>query len=66
MTLAWVLVDPGWLSGVGASLYPAVIAAGAVHVSRRGANVLAAFAALATVHLSWSAGFAKGCVVRSA
>ena len=60
MTLAWVLVDPGWLSGVGAAMYPAVIAAGAVHVSRRGANVFAAFAALATVHLAWSAGFWKG------
>ena len=60
MTLAWVLVDPGWLSGLSAAAYPAVVAAGAVHVSRRGANVLAAFAALATVHLSWSAGFWKG------
>ncbi len=56
-TCAWALLQPSTLSGLIAVLYPAVLVAGAGLVARRGASAAAAFAALVTLQLSWSAGF---------
>ena len=51
------LLWPSTLSGLVAGLYPALLVAGAGLVAARGANGVAAFAALATLQMSWSAGF---------
>ena len=56
MALLW----PSPRSGVAAGVYPAVLTAGAGLVARRGASAAAAFVALATLQISWSAGFWRG------
>jgi glycosyltransferase involved in cell wall biosynthesis len=48
---------PSRLTVLAAGLYPAVLLLGAFHLAARGARVAPALAALATVHLGWSAGF---------
>lgn len=64
LLLPWLVVSAAqaviWPSSVtvaAAGAYPLVILLGSAHLASRGANPAAAFAALATVHLSWSAGF---------
>jgi succinoglycan biosynthesis protein ExoA len=67
LLLPWLLVSTAqvaiWPSGAtvaAAGLYPLVLLLGAAHLALRGAKPMAAFAALATVHLGWSAGFWRG------
>ena len=67
LVLPWVLATtvsavatPGLLTGLLAALYPALLLAGAAQIASRGAHVFAAFTALGTVHLCWSAGFWMG------
>jgi len=68
LVLPWVLATlgllgmrPGPVSAALASVYPLLVCAGALHVSTgRAVNPLAAAAAVATVHLTWSAGFWAG------
>jgi len=59
-TSAMALIRPSLLSGLLAGLYPALLLVGASLVATRGASAPAAVAALATVHVSWSAGFWRG------
>jgi GT2 family glycosyltransferase len=59
-TLAAVVLWPSRSTALAAGLYPAVLLAGAFHLAARGAAVAPALAALATVHLGWSAGFWRG------
>ncbi len=67
MTLAWVITMPSLMSGIAVALYPVIVIAAGLHIAlTRKVSPFAAAAALATVHLAWSAGFAKGCVVRCA
>ena len=65
-TLIALALWPSRLTLVAAGLYPAVLLVGAFHLAARGARVAPALAALATVHLSWSAGFWRGALGRSA
>lgn len=52
------LVWPGPWTATAAGFYPCVVLAGGAHVATtRRVNAMAAVAAAATVHLSWSAGF---------
>ncbi len=59
---ALACVSPGPLTIAAAGVYPALVAVGAVHIAAR-MNAMtawpAAFAALAVVHLTWSAGFLR-------
>lgn len=64
LVLPWVLATgvsavmwPSPLTVLAAGLYPVVLLLGVAHLAARGANAPAALAALATLHLSWSAGF---------
>jgi hypothetical protein len=60
-----VLVVAGPLTAIVAALYPLVVLLGGLHVGlTRSVNPLAAAAAIATVHISWSAGFWRGVIVR--
>jgi hypothetical protein len=61
-TTGWALLWPGPVSWTAAALYPVVIAGAAVHLASGGVNVFAAAAAVATVHMSWSAGFWKAAI----
>jgi len=56
-TLAFVVIWPSPLSKLAAGLYPTVLLLGSTHLATRGASAPAALAVLATLHLSWSAGF---------
>jgi hypothetical protein len=59
-TLVAAVVWPGWLTVSWAALYPLLVVAGALHIGiTRSVNSLASVAAIATVHLFWSAGFWK-------
>jgi len=67
LVLPWLFVTtiqaaawPSPLSFLLASVYPAVLLAGSAHLATRGAHAGAAFAALVTVQLGWSAGFWRG------
>jgi succinoglycan biosynthesis protein ExoA len=67
LVLPWVVTSvvalfvwPSRVSALAAGLYPAVLVMGALHVAARGASLASAAAALATVHLGWSAGFWRG------
>jgi succinoglycan biosynthesis protein ExoA len=72
IVLPWILatgialaVFPGILVTGAALTYPMVVAAGGVHVGiTRSVNPVAAAAAIATVHVSWSAGFWRGVLTR--
>lgn len=57
VTMAAVLAMPSWPTAVAAALYPAVLTAGAARIAGPGVGVGHALAALAVVHLWWSAGF---------
>jgi len=60
LTITLAVAWPSPLTVAAAALYPAVLLAGAAHLAARGADGPAAFAALAIVHLGWSAGFWLG------
>lgn len=56
-TATWVVLSPSILSGTAVALYPALLVLGATHAVRNVTILPAAIAALAIVHLCWSAGF---------
>ncbi len=59
-TLTWLALMPGLPSAVTVSVYPLLIMAAALQIGiTRGVNPVAAAAALATVHISWGAGFLR-------
>jgi succinoglycan biosynthesis protein ExoA len=60
ITLTAVVLWPSRLTILAAGFYPAVLMLGSIHLASRGAGVAPALAALATVHVSWSAGFWRG------
>ena len=69
LVLPWLAATSGalvcWPSAVtalAAGLYPTVLVLGGFHLAARGAGVGPAIAALATVHLGWSAGFWRGVI----
>lgn len=64
LVLPWVLATlvalvlwPSRQTAMIAALYPGVLLIGGLHLASRGSGLAAAVAALATVHLGWSAGF---------
>lgn len=57
VTMAALLVVPSWPTAAAAAVYPAVLIAGAARIAGPGVGVGHALAALAVVHLWWSAGF---------
>lgn len=64
-TLAWVVTVPSLASGMAVSLYPVIVIAAGLHIGvTRKVSPFAAAAALTTVHLSWSAGFAVSVIKR--
>ena len=60
LTLVALLWWPSPATIAAASLYPAVLVLGAIHLTIRGAQFAPALAALASVHVGWSAGFWRG------
>jgi GT2 family glycosyltransferase len=67
LVLPWILTSlvalivwPSRVTALAAGLYPAALLLGALHLAARGAGPASALAALATVHLGWSAGFWRG------
>jgi len=68
----WVLLSslaallwPGVVMMMAAAMYPLVVIAGGLHVSAtRTVSPLAAIAAIAAVHISWSSGFWRGVLRR--
>jgi succinoglycan biosynthesis protein ExoA len=65
MTTVAAAVTPGVVTLALAALYPLVVAAAGAHVAiTRAVNPVAATAAVATVHLAWSAGFWQGVLAR--
>lgn len=61
-SLVALVVWPSRVTALAAGLYPAVLLAGAFHLAARGSGVVPTLAALATVHLGWSAGFWRGAL----
>ncbi|HUR20171.1 MAG TPA: glycosyltransferase family 2 protein [Vicinamibacterales bacterium] len=61
-TVVALVLWPSLGTSVAAGLYPAVLLLGALHLAVRGAGAAWALAALATVHLGWSAGFWRGAL----
>lgn len=67
LTLAVLIVRPGPVTGVLASLYPLLVLGGGLHLAiSRAVHPVAAAAALATVHVAWSVGFWRGVLARGA
>jgi len=72
LVLPWIIaagitavVLPGGIAAGAAVAYPLVLAAGGLHVgATRSVNPIAAALVIATVHLSWSAGFWRGLLSR--
>jgi succinoglycan biosynthesis protein ExoA len=57
LTVFALLWWPSTATIVAASVYPALLLLGAIHLTTRGAAFVPALAAVATVHLAWSSGF---------
>lgn len=64
LTAGWAALAPGLVSGLAAAAYPVLLLGVGMQCAQRGANPLAAAAALATVHLAWGTGFWRGVVSR--
>jgi glycosyltransferase involved in cell wall biosynthesis len=60
LTLFALLLWPSPATMLAAGVYPALLVLGAIHLATRGVAVVPALAALATLHLGWSAGFWRG------
>lgn len=59
--ITWLLVSPGWLPSLAACLWPLLVVAGGLSIAAtRRVDPRSSMAALATVHMAWSAGFWAG------